>query len=70
MLKNILTQNGAKQLSKTEQKAINGGVNRCPPKIICGGTGFDINRMPQEQCENQDLNPFHEWYCGTCYACW
>jgi hypothetical protein len=41
MLKNILKLNGAQQLSKNDQKSINGGAcpcyNRCGPGYICVG---------------------------------
>ena len=45
MLKNILNLNGAQQLSKNEQKNINGGICQgqtlysCATKIFCLGEG-------------------------------
>ncbi|WP_310555798.1 hypothetical protein [Flavobacterium sp.] len=39
MLKNILKLNGAQQLSKNEQKSINGGLRACGPGGTCGA-GF------------------------------
>lgn len=66
MLKNILKLNGAQELSKADQKAISGGIHRCPPHIICGGTGFDPIGYSEELCL---MFYGFEWYCGQCYAC-
>ncbi len=40
MLKNILKLNGAQQLSKNEQKSINGGLAHCPPPGGVCGPGY------------------------------
>lgn len=44
MLKNILTLEGAQQLSKNEQQAINGGGHNCPSQFQngdpCNGLGW------------------------------
>ena len=41
MLKNILNLNGAQQLSKKEQNAINGGAQLCGPED-CNESGCDF----------------------------
>ncbi len=43
MLKNILNLDGAQQLSKNEQKEINGGLRYVPePMCVCGHINYGV----------------------------
>jgi hypothetical protein len=59
MLKNILKLDGAQQLSKKEQKEINGGIT--PECADAWSTGVCV-RMTLAQCNNIGGG----YYCGKC----